>query len=144
MNEEEKMQEKIYEMEEEKIQMDKGKLQEQIDKLERQRMELKVEKGEAFHCKKCRKVVIKSQYATEQEKHQLCYICLDIKRNTEKRQMLLEKFKDATLTDLSLTRGEITVMILETDSKKFTFTLGCWEDDHHMSFDEYDKDEVKR
>ena len=141
MNEEERIQKRISEMEEEKIQMDKGKLQEQIDKLERQRLELKVEKGEAFHCKKCRKIVIKSSLELEGDKQQLCWDCLDMKRNTEKRQMLLEKFKDATLTDLSLTSGEITEIILETDSKKFTFTLDCWEDDHHMSFDEYDKDE---
>ena len=130
--------------EEEKIKIQKGILFKQLDELEKQRLELKVEDGTAYHCKKCGFVIQNSDFNEEATKYQLCWVCLEIYRNTEKRQMLLEKFKDATLTDLSLGCTQITEMTLETDSKKFIFKLDCWEDDHHMVFDEFDKEEVKK
>ena len=136
MKTEEEMKKRIDEMEEEEIQMEKKRLREQIDLLERQRMELKVKQGIAFHCRGCRKIVMKSSMQSDEDKEELCWVCYDIKRNTEERERLLKKLKNATVTDLSLTRGNITDIILEDGSKKFIIGLDCWEDDHHMVIEE--------
>lgn len=87
-------------MDEKEIESKKRELHEQLDNLEEQRKELLVDKGDAFHCKNCKRFVDKCSVSTEEENLGLCYSCHRKKKLLERKKELLDKLKGARVIDI--------------------------------------------
>jgi hypothetical protein len=75
-------------------------LDNKIKELEQLKLKLMLEEGRAYRCRECDVIHLKSKDSSESEKEGLCFTCWCKKVREEKREKLLQFFKEARIIDI--------------------------------------------
>ena len=116
----EKLGSEFEEMSEKEKELDK-----EIEDLKQRKKELMVEEGKACKCNKCGEIVMKNKCCNEAEKDGLCYTCWSKKVKEDKRNKLIQIFKDARIIDMIPSDNpysfieSVEKIILEVNGKRY-------------------------
>ena len=78
-------------------------LQDMQQKLEDEKREVMVREKQAFHCKKCDKIITISRANNDEIQYKICYRCLREMKQEEKRNIIIQKLKHGTVIDIDFT-----------------------------------------
>jgi len=102
---------------------------EEIDKkiegLQKRKMELLVKAGEAFKCKKCGKITMKSPISSRYEKEGLCYECWSKEVRQRKQKKLLKMLSQARIVDVEPVNNpffdisDVNKIVIEVDGERY-------------------------
>lgn len=78
-------------------------LEKQQQELQDKKLEVMVQEEQAFHCKKCDRIIIISTANNDELQYKKCYKCLREMKEEEKRNEIIQKLKYGTVIDIDFT-----------------------------------------
>jgi len=108
-------------------------IEKQIRELEEKKLEVMLEIGLAYRCRKCGKIVEKPGHDEKYTEQQLCFNCWSKEMNKRIREAWIEFFKDAKIIDVEPTGNPYDIdnfraLTIEKNGKKYRIEVDVYGD----------------